>query len=88
MGRESLRIVLSVAGAAAVAMSAFLLFEALLPGRGVSGNGVLLFRFQMGAMLAMALFAGLAIVIYARLSRWTLSAQRREREEKNRRNRK
>jgi hypothetical protein len=85
MGRETLKIILSVAGAAVVALSAFLLFEALLPPRGANG-GVLLFRFQMGAMLAMALFAGLAIVIYARLSRRSVSARRKEWEEKNRRN--
>jgi hypothetical protein len=29
----------------------------------------MLFRFQLGSMIAMAVFAGLAIVIYVRLSR-------------------
>ncbi len=69
MGRESFKIVLSILGAGAAAFCAFLLLEAFLPGRNRHSDDAVLFRFQTSAMLAMALFAGLAIVIYARISR-------------------
>jgi hypothetical protein len=67
MGRATLKIVLSLAGAGAVGFCAFVLLEAVLPGEHVP-NAVL-FRFQLSSMVAMGLFAGLAIVIYVRLSR-------------------
>lgn len=57
---------LSILGAGACALCAFVLLEALLPG---NSRGALLLRFQVGTSLSMALFAGLAIVIYVRLSR-------------------
>lgn len=68
MGRETLKIVASVVGSGMSALCAFFLLEAVPLGPR-HGAGVPLLRFQVGAMLAMALFAGLAIVIYARLSR-------------------
>ena len=47
----------------------FVLLEAMLPGAQAPARGTVLFRFQLSAMIAMAVFAGLAIVIYVRLSR-------------------
>lgn len=67
MGRETWKIVISLLGAGAIAGCAFVLLEFFLPG-GHNGGAVLL-RFQVSAILAMALLAGLAIAIYARLSR-------------------
>lgn len=69
MGSESLKIVLSVLGAGIGAFCAFLLMEVIPLGVSRHGAGALLFRFQLSALLAMAVFAGLAIVLYARLSR-------------------
>jgi len=60
--------VLSFLGGGLGAFCAFLLLELFLPGDR-HNRGVLLLRFRVSAMLAMALFAGVAIVIYARLSR-------------------
>lgn len=69
MGSQTLKIVLSVLGAGIGAFCAFLLLEAIPFGGSRHGAVALLFRFQLSALLAMALFAGLAIVLYARLSR-------------------
>lgn len=68
MARETLKIAVSLLGAGAIAVCAFLLLETILTKHGAPGPA-LLFRFQLSAMLAMGLFAGLAIVFYARLSR-------------------
>jgi hypothetical protein len=64
MGHATLKIALSLVGAGTVAFCAFLLFEAMLRGAGSA-----LFRFQLSSLLAMGVFAGMAIVIYVRLSR-------------------
>jgi hypothetical protein len=64
-----LRITLSVVGAGAVGFCVFVLLEAMLPGTGAPNAGAVLFRFQLSSMTAMGVFAGLAIVIYVRLSR-------------------
>lgn len=64
MGRATLKIALSLVGAGAVAFCIFVLLEAMLP-----RAGSVLFRFQLSSMVAMGVFAGLAIVIYVRLSR-------------------
>ena len=70
MGRETLKIVLSLAGAGALALCVLVLMQAiLLSGHPYSRNAEL-FRFQLSSMFALAIFAGLAIVIYARLSRY------------------
>jgi hypothetical protein len=69
MGRATLKIVLSLVGAGAVSLIVFVLLEAMLPGAHTHIPGTVLFRFQLGSMIAMAVFAGLAIVIYVRLSR-------------------
>jgi hypothetical protein len=69
MGRASLKIVLSLVGAGAVGFAVFVLLEAMLPGAHAPTRGTVLFRFQLSTMIAMAVFAGLAIVIYVRLSR-------------------
>ena len=66
MGRATLNIVLSVAGAGVVGFAILVLLEAMLPGNA-------LFRFQVSSTVAMGIFAGVAIVIYVRLahSRYT-----------------
>jgi hypothetical protein len=64
MGHATLKIALSLVGAGMVAFFVFVLLEATLP-----RAGSVLFRFQLGSMVAMGVFAGLAIVIYVRLSR-------------------
>jgi hypothetical protein len=69
MQRATLKIVLSLAGAGVAAFGVFVLLEALLPGAHTPAGGAVLFRFQLSSMIAMAVFAGLAIVIYVRLSR-------------------
>lgn len=69
MGRATLKIVLSLVLAGAVGFGVLVLLEALLPGAHGPPRGSALFRFQLSAMIAMAVFAGLSIVIYARLSR-------------------
>jgi uncharacterized membrane protein len=61
MGRATLNIVLSVAGAGLVGFGVLIVLEALLP-----GNALL--RFQLSSMIAMGIFAGVAIVIYVRLA--------------------
>lgn len=66
LGQVTWKIVVSLIGAGACALCAFVLLEALLPGH---SRGAVLLRFQVGTSLSMALFAGLAIVIYVRLSR-------------------
>jgi hypothetical protein len=81
MGRETFKIVVSVTGAAVCALLVFLLLEMILSGNGTRAplpGRVLLFRFQLSAMLAMGLFIGLAITIYARLSR-SLDERRKRR---------
>jgi hypothetical protein len=62
MGSATLKIVLSLLGAGAIGWGVLILLESLLP-------GAPLFRFQLSSMVAMAIFAGAAIVIYVRLSR-------------------
>jgi hypothetical protein len=69
MGRATLKIVLSLVGAGAVGFAVFVLLEALLPGAHPPSAGAVLFRFQLSSMIGMAVFAGLAIVLYVRLSR-------------------
>jgi hypothetical protein len=69
MQRATLKIVLSLVGAGAVGFGAFLVLEAVLPGAYPPAAGAVLFRFQLSSMIAMGVFAGLAIVIYVRLSR-------------------
>jgi hypothetical protein len=70
MGRETLKIVLSLLGAGAFALSTWVLMQAILLSGHRLDRGALLFRFQLSSMFALAIFAGLAIVIYARLSRY------------------
>ena len=69
MQQATLKIVLSLAGAGVAGFGVFVLLEALLPGAHPPAAGAVLFRFQLSAMIAMGVFAGLAIVIYVRLSR-------------------
>ena len=69
MGRATLKIVLSLVGAGVVGMVIFVFMEAVLPEARTPMPGRVLFRFQLSSMIAMAVFAGLAIVIYVRLSR-------------------
>lgn len=69
MQRATWKIFLSLAAAAAIAFSVFVLLEALPPGAHASAPSAVLFRFQLSSMIAMAVFAGVAIVIYVRLSR-------------------
>jgi hypothetical protein len=69
MGRATLKIVLSLVGAGAVGLGVFVCLETLLPKAHTPIPGTVLFRFQLSSMIAMAIFAGLAIVIYVRLSR-------------------
>jgi hypothetical protein len=69
MGQATWKIVISLATAGAAAFGVFILLEAVLSGARVSAAGSVLFRFQLSSMIAMGIFAGLAIVIYVRLSR-------------------
>ena len=69
MGRATLKIVLSLVGAGAAGLAIFVLLEAMLPEAHTPIPGRMLFRFQLSSTVAMAVFAGLAIVIYVRLSR-------------------
>jgi hypothetical protein len=69
IGRTTLKIILSLVLAGAVAFAVLVLLEAMLPGTHQPARDAALFRFQLSAMIAMAVFAGLAIVIYLRLSR-------------------
>jgi hypothetical protein len=64
MGHATLKIALSLVGAGTVAFCVFVLLEAML-----RGAGSVLFRFQLSSTVAMGVFAGIAIVIYVRLSR-------------------
>jgi hypothetical protein len=61
-GNASLKILLSLLGAGVVGWGVLILLEALLP-------LAPLLRFQLSATIAMAVFAGAAVVIYARVSR-------------------
>lgn len=69
MGRETLKIVLSLVGAGALALCVLVLMRAILLSGHPHSRNAELFRFQLSSMFALAIFAGLAIVIYARLSR-------------------
>jgi hypothetical protein len=69
MGSASLKIVLSLIGASAISFCVFVLLEALLPRPHAVSAGGVLFRFQLSSMVAMGVFAGLAIVIFVKLSR-------------------
>jgi hypothetical protein len=69
MGRQTFKIVVSLLAAGATALCAFFLLQAALLNGHRLAAGPMLFRFQIGTMVSLALFAGLAIVIYARLSR-------------------
>jgi hypothetical protein len=69
MGNPTLKIVLSLAGAGAIGLCAFILLEALLSRVPAANSGAVLFRFQLSSLVSMGIFAGLAIVIYVRLSR-------------------
>jgi hypothetical protein len=62
MGSPTFKILVSLAGAGAIGCLVFVVLEALV-------SGAALFRFQLSATVAMGVFAGLAIVIYIRLSR-------------------
>lgn len=70
MGRETLKIVLSLLGAGAFSLCVLVLTQAILLSGHPHSRGAELFRFQLGSMFALAIFAGTAIVIYARLSRY------------------
>jgi hypothetical protein len=69
MRQATWKIVISLAGAGAAAFGVFVLLEALLSRVYVSAPGSVLFRFQVSSMIAMGVFAGVAIVMYVRLSR-------------------
>jgi hypothetical protein len=74
MGNPTLKILASLAGAGAVGSLVFILLESWLAHTRPAGSvtphfGAALFRFQLSATVAMAVFAGLAILIYIRLSR-------------------
>ena len=70
MQHATLKIAVSLVGAGAGwLLAAFVLLEAMLPGAHAPSAGAVLFRFQLSSMIAMGVFAGLAIVIYVRLSR-------------------
>jgi hypothetical protein len=69
MRQATWKIVISLAGAGVAAFGVFVLLEALLSGAHGSTPGSTLFRFQLSSMIAMGIFAGVAIVIYVRLSR-------------------
>ena len=69
MGSATLKIVFSLMGAGAISFCVFVLLEALLSHPHGANAGAVLFRFQLSSMLAMGVFAGLAIVIFIRLSR-------------------
>jgi hypothetical protein len=69
MGNPTLKILASLLGAGAIGLCVFILLEALLSRAPASNPGAVLFRFQLSSLVAMGIFAGLAIVIYVRLSR-------------------
>jgi hypothetical protein len=69
MGRATLNIVLSLVTAGAAGFGVMVLLEALLPRAHGLARDAALFRFQLSATIAMAVFAGLAIVLYVCLSR-------------------
>lgn len=79
MGRATLKIALSLAVAGGIGFCVFVLLEAMLPGAHAPKAGAALFRFQVSSMIAMGVFAGIAIVIYVRLSRnWAKRQQPRK----------
>ncbi len=63
MGHATLKILFSLVAAGTIGFLSFVLLEAALPGKQA------LLRFQLSSMIAMGVFAGVAIVIYVRLSR-------------------
>jgi hypothetical protein len=69
MRRATWKIFFSLAAAATIAFAAFVLLEAVQSGAHASTSNAALFRFQVSSMIAMGVFAGVAIVIYVRLSR-------------------
>jgi hypothetical protein len=69
MQRATWKIFLSLAAAATIGFAVFVLLEALPSGAHTSTASAVLFRFQVSSMIAMGVFAGVAIVIYVRLSR-------------------
>jgi hypothetical protein len=69
MGNQTLKVLISLASSVAVGCLAFLALETLLARLLPPGSGAALFRFQLSSSLAMGVVAGLAIVIYVRLSR-------------------
>lgn len=76
MGVATFKIVLSLVGAAAIGFCVFVLLETVLPAAAHTRNaGAMLFRFQLSSMIAMGVFAGLAIVIYVRLSKSLLNGE-------------
>ncbi len=73
MKQASVKILLSLAAAGLAGFLTFVLLEATLAGsRALSGSAAL-FRFQVSSMIAMSIFAGVAIVMYVRLSRSRLN---------------
>jgi hypothetical protein len=76
MGNPTLKILVSLAGAGVVSGLIFILLEALLSRTQAATSGAALFRFQISSMVAMGVFAGLAIVIYVRLSRSRLKLRK------------
>ncbi len=70
MGSPTLKIVFSLMGAVAISFCVFVMLEAVLSRpHAANAGGAVLFRLQLSSMLAMGVFAGLAIVIFVRLSR-------------------
>ena len=69
MGSATLKIVLSLVGASAISFCVFVLLEGLLSRTHAVNAGAVLLRFQLSSTAAMGVFAGLAIVIFVRLSR-------------------
>jgi hypothetical protein len=68
-GRTALKITLSLVLAGAAGFGVLVLLEALLRSPHGVDHHAALFRFQLSALAGMAVFAGLAILIYVRLSR-------------------
>ena len=67
MGQRTLHILLSLAGAAVAAGFFFALVAMIWPV--AHGKDAILFRFQLSSMLAWAVFAGVSLLLYIRLSR-------------------
>ena len=69
MQQATLKIVLSLVGAGVAGFAFLFCWRPYSRARMPPASGAVLFRFQLSSMIAMAVFAGLAIVIYVRLSR-------------------